>query len=255
MLVSASCSIYKVYACASCASHWAHVDRTKWRSAVEMIQLQYLCSVVSLLRFSAVLHLSRQRVSEQSESLRYCRASRLLSLLSCRLSSHCWAVYRLLYLWTRSLACHCLLSSESSIALGWHHERHVRKPNPYILIINPLRTDLHIYKHSLRLRPHKHPPRLHNYEPHAKAFGNNTVTDLSNACVTSPIQYFSYRLYVHSAISQWKKCIHADKLQASIQGIVWVELNCMSSDGVSCVYINMTCFHAWSYSEWLYKRN
>ena len=52
----------------------------------------------------AVLRLSRSGVSERSKSLEYWRASRLLSPLSCRLSFiFCWAVNRLLYLWTRSL--------------------------------------------------------------------------------------------------------------------------------------------------------
>ena len=33
-------------------------------------------------------------------------------------------------------------------------------------------TSRHTYKHSLKLRPHWRPLRLHNYEPHTKAFGN-----------------------------------------------------------------------------------
>ena len=33
-------------------------------------------------------------------------------------------------------------------------------------------TYIHTYKHNLRIRPHKRPPRLHDYVPHAKAFGN-----------------------------------------------------------------------------------
>ena len=55
------------------------------------------------------------RVTKWNESLRCWHASN-----PCRLSSHCWVVNHLLYLWTRSLiSCH-LLSSESSIAI-WHH--------------------------------------------------------------------------------------------------------------------------------------
>ena len=41
----------------------------------------------------------------------------------------------------------------------------------YTSVINLLRTDIHAYKHSIRLRPHKRLPRQHNYVPHAKAFG------------------------------------------------------------------------------------
>ena len=44
--------------------------------------------------------------------------------------------------------------------------------NSYTLVVNPLRTDIHTYKHAykrnLRLRPHKRPPRLHNYVPHLR---------------------------------------------------------------------------------------
>ena len=49
-----------------------------------------------------VLHQSRSRISERGKSLRCWRASRLLSPLSCRLPYICWAVNRLLYLWTCS---------------------------------------------------------------------------------------------------------------------------------------------------------
>ena len=110
-------------------------------------------------------------------------------MASCRLSSLCWTVNYLLYLWTRSLACHPLLSSKCSIALvlaPWAAcARKVCKlcKNPYISIVNPLWTDVytyihtykHTYKHSLRLRPHKHPLHPHDYEPHAKLFGNNVL--------------------------------------------------------------------------------
>ena len=36
-------------------------------------------------------------------------------------------------------------------------------------------TYIHTYKHNLRIRPHKRPPRPHDYVPHAKAFGNNAL--------------------------------------------------------------------------------
>ena len=44
--------------------------------------------------------------------------------------------------------------------------------NSYTSVINLLRTDIHTYKHNIRLRPQKCPPRPHNYVPHTKAFGN-----------------------------------------------------------------------------------
>lgn len=50
--------------------------------------------------------------------------------------------------------------------------------------------------------------------------------ELNQECM-SPLVYYLfftytciYRLYVHSALMQWKKCLHADKLAAGIQGIV-----------------------------------
>ena len=63
-----------------------------------------------------VLYLSCLWVSKQSKLLRCWRTSRLLLLLSWHLSSHCWAANCLLYHWTCSLACHCFLSSQFSIA-------------------------------------------------------------------------------------------------------------------------------------------
>ena len=50
------------------------------------------------------------RVSEWSKLLGWWRASRFLSLLSCCLSSFCWAVNRLPYIWTRSGVVFYLLS-------------------------------------------------------------------------------------------------------------------------------------------------
>ena len=90
---------------------------------------------------------SCSRVSKWSELLRCWHASRLLSLLSCRLSSYCWAVNHLLYLWTHSLTCHHVLSSESSVAMAPRaapraaHARKVCKlcVNP---IINSLQKDM-----------------------------------------------------------------------------------------------------------------
>ena len=48
-----------------------------------------------------------------------------LSLLSCHLSSFCWAVNCLPYLWTRSGIVFCPRSSRPRSPLRWHHEWHV----------------------------------------------------------------------------------------------------------------------------------
>ena len=76
-----------------------------------------VCCVVSLLRRHAVLHLSRSRVSKRSES-HWCWRTNLLSLSSYRVSSHCWALNRLLYLYILSLACRRRLASEESAIMS-----------------------------------------------------------------------------------------------------------------------------------------
>lgn len=38
----------------------------------------------------------------------------------------------------------------------------------------------------------------------------------------SPIATSSYRLYVHSAVANWKKCLHSIKLKDSVLSLVWV---------------------------------
>ena len=87
-------------------------------------------------------------------------------LLSCRLINHLDSFW------------HCFLSSKSwtSIAMAsWAAcAKKVCKlcVNPHISIVNLLQTDVHTYKYNLRLRLHQQLPRLHAYEPHAKAFGN-----------------------------------------------------------------------------------
>ena len=51
--------------------------------------------------------------------------------------------------------------------------------NSYTSVVNPLRTNIHTYKHTykynLRLRPHKRLPHPHDYVPHAKTFGKYVV--------------------------------------------------------------------------------
>ena len=94
------------YTC-TCASCWARgkFDWMKWWSVV----MTMLCC----------LHLScSHAVSNQSKSLRCWSASHLLSPLSCCLSSVCWPVNCLLYLWTCSLACCRLLFSQSSTSIA-----------------------------------------------------------------------------------------------------------------------------------------
>jgi len=70
------------------------------------------------------------RVSERSKSLRWWCASRFSSLLSCRLSSFCWAINRLPYIWTRSGVVFYLSSPQPRSPCHraiWHPERHVPK--------------------------------------------------------------------------------------------------------------------------------
>ena len=89
----------------------------------------------------------RSRVSERSKSLRWWRASRFLSLLSCRLSSFCWAVNTLPYIWTRSGVIFYLPSprprspSHDGILSGMCQKVRKLCINPYISIVNQLRTD------------------------------------------------------------------------------------------------------------------
>ena len=74
----------------------------------------------------AVLHLSRSWVSKRSKSLGCWRVTRLLSPLSCHLSSLCWAVNRLPYLWTCSGVDCCPLSPQPQLhCTRLHHEWHV----------------------------------------------------------------------------------------------------------------------------------
>ena len=84
------------------------------------------------------------------------------------LSFLCWAFNCLLFLWTHSLACHCLLSSKSSIAMApWAAPARARKVhkqcvNPYIwvalvrkvrkLCVNPYISP--ITDIQAQLRPH-----------------------------------------------------------------------------------------------------
>ena len=96
----------------------------------------------------------RSRVSELSKSLGWWHTSRFLSPLPCRLSSFCWAVNRLSYIWTRSGVARSsvlrVLGFDLHAIARWHHERHMPKVrklciNPYISIVNLLRTDIHTY--------------------------------------------------------------------------------------------------------------
>ena len=91
-------------------------------------------------RRCAVLRLSHLWVSKLRKSLGCWSASRFLSPLSC-----CWAVNRLPYPWTRSGVVFYPPSSQPRPPSRWHHEWHVPKRyvNPYISIVNPLRTYIH----------------------------------------------------------------------------------------------------------------
>ena len=97
----------------------------------------------------------RSRISEQRKWLGWWRASRFLSLLSCCLSSFCWAVN---YNRPRSP---CLRAMASWVARAKRYVNYICI-NPYISIANALQTDIqtyihtyiHTYKHNLRLSPH-----------------------------------------------------------------------------------------------------
>ena len=88
------------------------------------------------------------RLSEQS------KASRFLSPLSCRLSSFCWAVNRLPYIWTRSGVVFCPLSPRPQSPCQLHRvmafwvARAKGTYSMYISIVNPLRTYIHTYIHT-----------------------------------------------------------------------------------------------------------
>ena len=95
-----------------------------WNLPIAILYCPHLLPFISLLR-------------EVSRS----GASPFLSMLSCHLSSHCSAVNHLLHLWIHSLACHCLLYSESYVIISqWHHDWHL--PESKLCHRNTLLTDI-----------------------------------------------------------------------------------------------------------------
>ena len=94
---------------------------------------------------------SCQWLSVRSKLLGWWHASHFLSPLSCRLSSFCWAVNHLPYIWTRSGAVFyppslCDLKLHAIHVARRRPERHVPKVrklciHPYISIVNPLQTE------------------------------------------------------------------------------------------------------------------
>ena len=102
--------LYTRYTHAHHVPHAEHVEMAKFKTQSR--------------RHHGVLRLSCPRVSEKSKSLVYWCASCLLSRLSC-LSSFCWAVNCLLYLWTCSGVIFYPPSPQPPSQ--WHHERHVPK--------------------------------------------------------------------------------------------------------------------------------
>ena len=95
-------TLYTRYTHAHHVPHTEHVESCQW---VEMVK--HKCR--------AVLHLFHPWVSAASKV----NCSGWSRLLSCHLSSFCWAVNRLPYLWTHSLACSHRLSSESIAIAPW----------------------------------------------------------------------------------------------------------------------------------------
>ena len=91
---------------------------------------------------------NRLRVSERSKLLVWWCASRFLSPLSCRLSSFCWAVNRLPYIWTSSCVDFYPPSpwpwspSRDGILSGTCQKVRKLCINPYTSIVNSLWTDI-----------------------------------------------------------------------------------------------------------------
>ena len=71
------------------------------------------------------------RVSKLNKSLEWWHASHFLSPLPCHLSSFCWAVNHLPYIWTHSGVARSsvlwVLDLDLHAIAWWHHERHVPK--------------------------------------------------------------------------------------------------------------------------------
>ena len=128
-------------------THAHHVPHAEDIESCQMAKAQSRRASVPLLCSlpTALLHLSRSRVREQSELLRYCRASRLLSLLYCT-----WRVVSLL----RCHAVLCLSCSQAASELKHikrgTYRRVVRKlcVNSYTSVVNSLRTDRYTYRHT-----------------------------------------------------------------------------------------------------------
>ena len=120
----------------------------------------------------------RSWVSKQSKSLGWWRSSRLLSPLSCRLSSFCWTVNHLPYIWTCSGIIYppspwtwsCHVPSHDSIMSGMCQKIRKLCINPYISIVNKLRN---AYVRTSTTSDQDHSSA---HQPHGKAFGDNGVS-------------------------------------------------------------------------------
>ena len=136
----------------------------------------HLCCVVCLLRFRAVLCLSRSGLSA-SEVTRFVAGAQVFSFHCRTVVFHHLNVFctsgRIL--WPGVVISPLSLPSYRELKRTERGTcRRERTPyvNLYTSVINLLWTDIHTYKHNLRLRPHKRPPCPHDYVPRAKAFGN-----------------------------------------------------------------------------------
>ena len=104
--------LYTRYMHAHQVPHAGHVQSSKM--AKHKVWLRWCCAV----------RLSCSQVSERSKSLGCWLVGHLLSPLSCRLSSFCWVVNCLSYLWTSVFR---LLRVPELHCVRLHHERHVPK--------------------------------------------------------------------------------------------------------------------------------
>ena len=110
-------------------------------------------------RYHVVLCLFHPLISEGSKSLGCQYASRLLSLLSCLSSfvEHPSSISLDLFWWSSSILQVLGLNLHSDGIMSITCQKGMKtmhKHVTYILIVNPLRTDIHRYKHNLRLKPH-----------------------------------------------------------------------------------------------------
>ena len=127
-------------------SIYGKFNRMKWRSVVETMA----CCPPSIY----IVHGLVREVSHSDAGTQ---------VISCCLSSHCWAVNRLLYLWTRSpviISYPPLTSIKKAFMMpAWFKKACKLCVNLYISIVNPLWTYIQSYTHTyIQAQPQTKPP-------------------------------------------------------------------------------------------------